>query len=257
MPPLLVGDPGRLRQIIINLLGNAIKFTEHGEVFVDVRARRRTAADKVRLHCAVADTGIGIPPDKLHRIFESFSQADRSTTRRFGGSGLGLAISAKLVNMMGGRIWVESEVGRGSTFHFEAEFGPRRGAHGREAGRPPANSATCLSCWSTTIPAQPARLRGTVDAAWNAGRGLLATRPMPWRKLIAPPIAGAPFRLAIIDADMPGPDGWTLAEMLRGDGAMPIARSLSWCRPARREFRPNIATCRPCSSSRSRPSTPN
>ncbi|MBN1394908.1 MAG: response regulator [Pirellulales bacterium] len=121
VPETLLGDPGRLRQVIVNLLGNAVKFTEHGEVFADVRLQRRSN-DSVVIHCAVADTGIGIPQDKLDCLFESFSQVDRSTTRRFGGTGLGLAISAKLVDLMNGNIWVESEVGKGSTFHFTVAF---------------------------------------------------------------------------------------------------------------------------------------
>ncbi len=121
VPATLSGDPGRLRQILVNLLGNAVKFTERGEVFADVRLEESTAGG-VRLHCAVHDTGIGIPADKCQSIFESFRQVDSSTTRRFGGTGLGLAVSSKLVQLMGGRIWVESEVGRGSTFHFTVQF---------------------------------------------------------------------------------------------------------------------------------------
>jgi signal transduction histidine kinase/CheY-like chemotaxis protein len=121
VPAILLGDPIRVRQILVNLLGNAIKFTDHGEVFVDIRLESRSERD-VALRCAVRDTGIGIPAETQQRLFESFSQADRSTTRRYGGTGLGLAISARLVNMMGGRIWVESEVGQGSTFLFTAKF---------------------------------------------------------------------------------------------------------------------------------------
>ena len=119
VPECLLGDPGRLRQIVVNLVGNAIKFTERGDVFVDVDLRQRVG-EAVTLHFAVADTGIGIPPDKQHCIFEAFRQSDTSMTRRFGGTGLGLAISSQLVTLMGGRIWVESKPGRGSTFHFEA-----------------------------------------------------------------------------------------------------------------------------------------
>ena len=122
VPSESLGDAGRLRQIIVNLVGNALKFTHEGEIFVDCWVESREP-NKLKLHFVVEDTGIGIPADKQKRIFESFSQADVSTTRRYGGTGLGLAISAQLVDLMGGRIWVESQVDKGSAFHFTAEFG--------------------------------------------------------------------------------------------------------------------------------------
>ena len=121
-PDALVGDPGRLRQIIINLVGNAVKFTSQGEVVVRV-AVEAIGSDDVVLHFEVADTGIGIPVDKQQVIFDSFSQVDGSTTRRYGGTGLGLSICSLLVSMMGGEIWVESQPELGSTFHFTARFG--------------------------------------------------------------------------------------------------------------------------------------
>ncbi|MBI3683862.1 MAG: PAS domain S-box protein [Acidobacteria bacterium] len=122
VPDVLVGDPVRLRQIILNLLGNAIKFTERGQVRVRVAAAMREASE-IRLHFQVSDTGIGIPEDKQAWIFEPFRQVDGSSTRRFDGTGLGLAISARLVELMGGHIWVKSHLGEGSTFHFTAAFG--------------------------------------------------------------------------------------------------------------------------------------
>jgi len=122
IPPNLVGDPLRLGQILINLVNNAVKFTEHGEVVVAVDVDERTS-DRVKLSFAVQDTGIGMTPEQLSRLFQAFSQADTSTTRKFGGTGLGLSISKRLVEMMGGQIWAESEAGKGSTFRFNAWFG--------------------------------------------------------------------------------------------------------------------------------------
>src|SRR5262249_40211050 len=115
---------GRFRQILLNLVGNAVKFTDAGEVVVRVSSHP-CAGDEALVHVSVADTGIGIPGDKQGMIFDAFSQADGSTTRRFGGTGLGLSISARLVTMMGGRIWVDSEPGRGSTFHFTIQVAVR------------------------------------------------------------------------------------------------------------------------------------
>jgi two-component system, sensor histidine kinase and response regulator len=122
VPDYLVGDPGRLRQIIINLVGNAIKFTEQGEVVV-YTTLELIEEDQVFLHLKVVDTGIGIPQEKQKQIFDLFTQVDASTTREYGGTGLGLAISEKLVELMGGNIWVESKMGKGSSFHFTLRFG--------------------------------------------------------------------------------------------------------------------------------------
>ena len=119
LPSRVLGDPTRLRQVLVNLVGNAIKFTERGEVAIQVEQAAAAAPGRVGLHVSVADTGIGIPTHQQARIFDPFAQADSTTTRRFGGSGLGLSISKSLVELMGGRIWVQSEIGKGSTFHCD------------------------------------------------------------------------------------------------------------------------------------------
>jgi PAS domain S-box-containing protein len=123
IPPILLGDPARLRQVLINLVGNAIKFTERGEITVDVQ-QEHFQAGQIELHFRVRDTGVGIPREQQALIFEAFTQADSSTTRKYGGTGLGLAITTRLVELMGGKIWVESTPGIGSTFHFTAKFAP-------------------------------------------------------------------------------------------------------------------------------------
>jgi PAS domain S-box-containing protein len=122
IPPLLIGDPARLRQVLINLVGNAIKFTAQGEITVNVE-QEHSQAGQIVLHFRVRDTGVGIPREQQALIFDAFTQGDSSTTRRYGGTGLGLAITTRLVQMMGGKIWVESAPGLGSTFHFTAKFG--------------------------------------------------------------------------------------------------------------------------------------
>ena len=122
VPEILVGDPTRLQQVIINLIGNAIKFTERGQVALQVETESQDS-ESVLLHISCSDTGIGIATEKQKMIFDSFSQVDSSITRKYGGTGLGLAISSRLVNLMGGRIWVESELNKGSTFHFTARMG--------------------------------------------------------------------------------------------------------------------------------------
>ena len=162
-PDGVVGDAMRLGQVLTNLLGNAIKFTDRGEVVLKVGVESVTEG-QVCLHFAVTDTGPGIPPDKQRLIFGAFAQADSSMARRFGGTGLGLAISARLVELMGGRIWVESEVGKGSTFHFTACFGVQheavatqkaradrpgraaRAGRGRQRDEP---AASWQRCWPT------------------------------------------------------------------------------------------------------------
>ena len=121
VPARLIGDPGRWRQIVVNLVGNAIKFTERGEVVVRVELGAGDS-DGDTVHISVADTGIGIPAEKQAAIFDSFAQADASTTRKFGGTGLGLSIASQLTRLMGGRIWVESRLGVGSTFHVTIPF---------------------------------------------------------------------------------------------------------------------------------------
>lgn len=137
VPDNLVGDPDRLRQVLVNLAGNSIKFTERGSITIRVAITSGPPADEdYTLHFSVIDTGIGIPADKQASIFEAFAQADVSTTRTYGGTGLGLSISSQLVEMMGGKIWLESEVGMGSTFHFNCRLKPARRP---QAGKPDAN----------------------------------------------------------------------------------------------------------------------
>lgn len=209
VPETLVGDPVRLRQIVVNLVGNAVKFTEHGEVFVDLwleRAAERT----VQVHCAVQDTGIGIAAGEQQHIFESFSQADRSTTRRFGGTGLGLAVSSRLVSLMEGRIWVVSETGQGSTFHFTANFAlPETPVPSRY---PSITAFQNLSVLVVDDNAQCRRVYSELLAQYGMQPTVAADGATALAEMERAAAANAPFRLLILDAMMPGEDGWQIAE---------------------------------------------
>ena len=215
VPEALLGDPGRIRQILVNLVGNAIKFTEHGEIFVRVDEQSPGSAT-TELHFAVKDTGVGIPVEKQEKIFEAFSQADGSMTRKYGGTGLGLTISVRLVEMMGGRVWLESQPGQGSTFHFTVHLAVQDAASARP------------------IPLQPEQLRDLhaliVDDNFTNRRvlhGMLTRwgmRPTSVEggraALQALEIAkstGHPFPLILLDGQMPDMDGFALAEQIQKD----------------------------------------
>lgn len=166
VPENLVGDPGRLRQILTNLVGNAIKFTEHGEVIVRVKLEAGCKEKPTLLHFSIADTGIGIPREKHALVFEAFAQADGSTTRNYGGTGLGLAICSRLVTLMNGRIWLESEVGKGSVFHFMAEFGVGSTAHTPDVLGCPAHLRN-LSVLIVDDNAASRRILETITRSWG------------------------------------------------------------------------------------------
>ncbi len=220
VPAQVLGDPSRLRQVLVNLVGNAIKFTEHGEVVLEVDCRS-LSEHGVELHFRVTDTGIGIPPEKHHLLFQAFSQADSSTTRKYGGSGLGLAISARLAETMQGRIWVESQAGKGSTFHFTARF------------------ELSNSDFSLLSPASPAELKGVpvliVDDN-DTNRRVLSETVRSWG--MRPTLAtsghaalaaveeaqqkGNPFRVILTDACMPSMDGFELAQKIQNEPRLGI-----------------------------------
>jgi len=219
VPRETLGDPGRLRQIIVNLVGNAVKFTEQGEVFVDVWTEGRVE-DDVILHFAVKDTGIGIPQEKRKKIFESFSQADNSTTRCYGGTGLGLAISTQLVAMMGGRIWVDSTPGHGSTFHFTVQLGR---ADSGEASPAAAvlqgtrvlvvdDNSTSRRVYSEVLASHGASVE-TADSA-NTARTQLKQAAT----------TGAGFDLAIVDAGLPDSNALDLVETSRREPGLQDCR---------------------------------
>jgi len=215
VPEAILGDPGRIRQILINLIGNAIKFTQNGEILVTVVDESDEAAVAC-LHFAVKDTGVGIPADKQEKIFDAFSQADGSMARRYGGTGLGLTICTRLVKLMDGKIWVESQLNQGSTFHFTLRL------------------AVQDSPSLPSDPLQPEQLRdlhalivddnftnrrvlsgiltrwGVKPTAVEGGRAAL-------QALEVAKSLGHPFPLILLDGEMPDMDGFTLAERIKKD----------------------------------------
>ena len=212
VPGDLLGDPTRLRQVLLNLLGNAVKFTESGKVSLRVMREPGTAVRNA-LRFTVTDTGIGIPPEKLGRVFERFTQADTSTTRRFGGSGLGLTISKRLVELMGGRIWVESEVGQGSMFAFAVPFEIWAGATLRGA---------VLSGTDPALPLPPLRILLAEDSPDNCLVTLAYLEETPYRIEIADTgaiacemFASRHYDLVLMDRQMPVMDGLTATRKIR------------------------------------------
>jgi two-component system, sensor histidine kinase and response regulator len=214
VPEVLVGDPLRLRQIVVNLVGNAIKFTEHGEVVLRVQAESRRNGD-VQLRFSVADTGIGIPLDKQAIIFEAFSQADSSTTRRYGGTGLGLAISAQLVELMGGKISVESQPGRGSTFHVTAQFELQQ----TELEKPPARwrTLTDLPVLIVDDNATNRRILEEVLTNWHMRAVAVESGAAALGILEKSLRVDQTFAIVLLDGHMPGMDGFAVAERISKD----------------------------------------
>ncbi|MEZ4863820.1 MAG: histidine kinase N-terminal 7TM domain-containing protein [Caldilineaceae bacterium] len=224
LPTNLVGDSDRLRQVLINLVGNAVKFTEQGEIVVQVE-EQTVHQEVIELHFRVCDTGIGIPEDKQEIIFAPFSQVDSSTVRHYGGTGLGLAIAQQLVELMGGRLWLESRLGQGSTFHFTVKVKLQPDARLR--------SGYSASVHALTVPAITAAggapvlviddnpthrlLLRKMLTAWQldvteAEDGEAGLRALRWAQANA-----CPFRLIFVDRMMPGLDGFDVVEQIRND----------------------------------------
>ncbi len=215
VPDDLIGDPGRLRQIIINLIGNAIKFTSDGEIVVRVAVHSQDLEDTL-LHFTVTDTGMGIPLDKQQVIFEAFSQADGSTTRRYGGTGLGLTISSQLVEIMGGQMRVESIPETGSSFHFTARFGLQKEGLDIDQKKPEINWRH-LPVLIVDDNATNCRILKEVLTNWQMNPTVAESGQQALDALQQAKETGVAFRLVLLDAQMPEMDGFTLAEKLKGD----------------------------------------
>jgi two-component system sensor histidine kinase/response regulator len=214
VPEDVMGDVTRLRQILVNLVGNAIKFTDRGEVNVRVKTEESDSGS-VLLHFAVSDTGVGIPPDKIQKIFEPFIQADGSISRRFGGTGLGLSISTRFVELMGGRIWAESQLGKGSTFHFTASFGLALHAPALQPQTPPELDGLPVLVvddneTNRKILSQMLQNWRMSPLSVNGGRAALAEMTNAHSN-------HHPYSLVLLDAHMPEMDGFAVAEAIGKD----------------------------------------
>jgi len=213
LPDAIICDPGRLRQILLNLVGNAIKFTDIGDVVVYVSADARTEQEAT-LHFRVVDTGIGIAPDKQQVIFEAFRQADSSSTRKYGGTGLGLSICSQLVELMGGRIWVESEEGQGSTFHFTAVCGVPAWPRLKQAPAAP-EVLHGMNVLIVDDNATNRRLLEEVLKRWGAIPQPASSGHAALKAIESAEAAGKPFSMILLDHQMPGMDGFDVAESIR------------------------------------------
>ncbi len=213
VPECIFGDPIRLQQILMNLVSNAIKFTERGEVDVTIR-RESGSANEAMLHFSVRDTGIGISKDKQRTIFEAFVQADTSATRKFGGTGLGLTISSQLVNMIGGQLWLESEPGKGSTFHFTVPLEVASG--GSETVRQPSPvRLEGLPVLAVDDNDTNRRILHAMLTRWGMAPALSESAPQALEFLQEAAQSGDSYPLIIVDECMPGMDGFTLIERIK------------------------------------------
>jgi signal transduction histidine kinase/CheY-like chemotaxis protein/tetratricopeptide (TPR) repeat protein len=212
VPDTLVGDPGRLRQIIINLVGNALKFTDDGEIVVVVTVDELEDS-LVDLHFVVTDTGIGIPVEKQRQIFEAFIQADSSTTRRYGGTGLGLNISMQLVKLMGGQLWVESEVGKGSAFHFTVRFGVAEDAPEQSWFK--IEELASMPVLVVDDNNTNRRILEDVLTNWGMQPSMAPGGPEALAVMDDAVARGEPFQLALLDVMMPDMDGFEVAKRIR------------------------------------------
>ncbi|MDD2709625.1 MAG: response regulator [Verrucomicrobiae bacterium] len=213
IPDQLVGDANRLNQIIINLIGNAIKFTRQGEVVVECKKEKERKKEWVVLHFSVRDTGIGVSPEKQRLIFEAFTQADNSTTRQFGGTGLGLTICRRLVGLMDGRIWMESALGKGSTFHFTARFP----ISNETAARPvllPINMEGLSVLAVDDNPTNGLILKELLEG-WRMKPTVVQSGAAALEAMERFSEVGQPFSLILLDYMMPDMDGFMLAERIR------------------------------------------
>ena len=214
IPTALVGDPLRLQQVLINLGNNAVKFTERGEIVISTRLLE-TDADGVMLHFAVRDTGVGMTAGQQGKLFQSFSQADSSTTRKFGGTGLGLAISKRLTELMGGEIWVESEPDKGSTFHFTARFGRQHGTV--EKPLKPTADLSGMKLLVVDDNATAREIFTTMTESFGFRVGAAVDGQSALEELKRAATAGEPYQLVLMDWRMPGIDGIETTRLLQQD----------------------------------------
>jgi two-component system sensor histidine kinase/response regulator len=239
VPEYVTGDPARLRQILVNLIGNAVKFTQHGEILVAVQCNER-ADHELEIQFNVSDTGIGIPAEKHSMIFEAFAQADGGTTRQYGGTGLGLSISAQLAGLMGGRIWVESAIGQGSTFRFTLRFGV--------AAVPPTVAIARLHSELLHLPvlivddnATNRRILVEMTHGWGMQASATESGSDALGLMTRARQDGNTFRLALIDGHMPGMDGFELAERIKLDPELSGATIMMLTSS---EYQGDLARCR-------------